>query len=86
MEKIKINPEICKKCIYHGYNTPTFCLCSYILIEKHSRIFDGGKRVVEKGYCDKFISYDNNEELKRINEAKEKDKKIITLGGSDVRI
>ena len=85
MEKVKVDLETCKKCVYHGYSTATFCLCSYMLVEKHSRIFENGKRTIEKGYCDKFIPYENNEELRRVCEERVKDK-LITLGGSDVRI
>lgn len=70
MEKVKADYETCKKCVYHGYYSSSYCLCSYILIEKHSRIYDGGKRMVEKGYCDKFVSIENKDELERVKEVK----------------
>lgn len=70
MEKVKADYETCMKCVYHSYHSVSSCLCSYILIEKHSRIYDGGKWMVEKGYCDKFISMENEDELKRVKEIK----------------
>lgn len=72
MEKVKVGLETCNECVYHGYNTSILGLCSYMLIEKHSRIFENGKRTVEKGYCNKFISCKNNEELRRVCEEKVK--------------
>ena len=52
----KINPELCKSCIFmsgvveHG--------CNYIGITGHSRIFKGRERTVPNGYCDKYIEGD----------------------------
>ena len=54
--------EICKDCIYskrlNEANGSNFH-CHYILLEGHSRVYsqtEPGKRMVKKGYCDKFKS------------------------------
>lgn len=56
---VKICSKNCKKCAYHGYASNTI-ICSYILIEGHSRIFENKKRRnIPTGYCDKFIPKEN---------------------------
>ena len=49
---MKINKNICAMCKYrsgipeHG--------CNYIMVEKHSRVFEDGKLAYDPSYCNKF--------------------------------
>ena len=52
--------DVCRTCkFYSGEWTET---CNYSVITGHSRLFESGKRVVEKGFCNKYeegrIEYD----------------------------
>ena len=49
---VKINKNICGMCKYrsglpeHG--------CNYIMVKKHSRVYEDGKLAYDPRYCDKF--------------------------------
>ena len=48
----KLSPELCDTCIFMPVVTENGC--SYMTLTGKSRVFEDGKRVVPKGYCDKY--------------------------------
>ncbi len=51
--------ELCRSCKYRAGLGSNLLACSYIEIEKKSRIYDSfGVRLVEKGYCNNYSEGD----------------------------
>ena len=63
MASYKISPGCarCKSCEYYRPKNSNHSSCDYIGIEKHSRIYIGRDRQVEKGYCNTYKEAKNNE-------------------------
>jgi hypothetical protein len=61
--KLKKN-KTCNTCKYGHYlnSSHKIMCCNYIEITGRSRLFDLGKRTVEKGYCNKYEKGEQTDE------------------------